>query len=134
MGTSIRFFYLRDNRQQPVACVAVAFDKDLKQAAYGISVLNPKDRFDRNVARDIAVGRLIRNPNKVNLFCPSKDITCHLITEKIMQDLLMWDSSELPARARKAASQWLKLSRLKKDFLDGYKSGEMEIVYDTSRI
>ena len=49
--------YLRDCLRQPFGCV-VAIDKD----NIGVSICNPKDRFVKKFAREIAFGRaLVRN-------------------------------------------------------------------------
>lgn len=129
MSTGIRFFYLRtepktpQDRGNPVACLCVFFNKDTKQVSYGFSTLNPLDTCKKAVAKDLAAGRLIRNPHKVNIWSPSmneEDITCHYINRRILQDMLMLDRKELPSRARKAAIRWLAMA----DTKDGYVSLE----------
>ena len=44
--------YLRGENRQPVGCI-VAIDRD----TFGISLLNPKDEFNKDLAKKIAVGR-----------------------------------------------------------------------------
>lgn len=44
--------YIRAEDRQPIGCI-VAIDKN----SIGISLLNPKDEFDRKLAKKIAIGR-----------------------------------------------------------------------------
>ena len=44
--------YIRGENRKPVGCV-VAIDRD----SIGVSLLNPNDDFDRNLAKKIAAGR-----------------------------------------------------------------------------
>ena len=44
--------FLRNSKREPIGCI-VAIDKD----SIGVSLLNPKDEFDRKLAKKIAVGR-----------------------------------------------------------------------------
>ena len=44
--------YIRTEDRQPIGCI-VAIDKN----SIGISLLNPKDEFDKNLAKKIAIGR-----------------------------------------------------------------------------
>ena len=102
----LRYIYLRDTNNAPVSCLATALNKDKKKVLYAVSVLNPQDRFNRGVARDIAVGRLITAHVEIDL-SDVEELNCHIITRRILTDLLTWDHSELPGRARKAAKKWL---------------------------
>lgn len=47
--------YLRDKNRRPIGCV-VALDQD----SIGVSLLNPKDKFNREVARNLAAGRALQ--------------------------------------------------------------------------
>lgn len=69
-----------------------------------MSTLNPSDDFNRKVAQDLAVGRLIRHPFKLDLSNEEEEITCHLITQKIFEQL--WNS-KLPSRARTSIKKWM---------------------------
>lgn len=44
--------YIRNQDREPVGCI-VALDR----TSIGISLLNPKDTFNRNLAKKIAIGR-----------------------------------------------------------------------------
>lgn len=102
----LRFIYLRDQNKQPHACVAVAFNKKTKQVVYALSSLNPMDKFNREVARDLAVGRLLQRGNELDL-SDLENPDCHTITRVILKDLLTLDNDDLPSRARKLAKRWL---------------------------
>jgi len=68
-----------------------------------MSVLNPVDKFERSLARHIALGRLLEKPIRLKGFDGEQDN--HQITTAVMQSLLQ--SKNVPARARKAAKLWL---------------------------
>lgn len=44
--------YIRNAKREPIGCI-VAIDKD----SIGISLLNPKDEFNKKIAKNIAIGR-----------------------------------------------------------------------------
>ena len=95
--------YLRDSSGQPVGCVAIKVSQSQRLATYQFSVLNPADRFNRAVARQLALGRMVEAPFTVRL--PSL-ASMHDITEAVFRDI---ESDRLtPSRARKAARQWLR--------------------------
>ena len=106
MDHRVRYIYLRDNKKAPQACVAVLYSAKNKKVAYGLSVLNPQDRFNRKVARELAAGRLALYGNYLDL-SEVPEINCHVITRRILTDLLTWEHEELPGRARKSAKRWL---------------------------
>lgn len=106
MDHRVRYIYLRDTKRQPVACLAILYSAKNKKVAYGLSVLNPQDRFNRKVARELAAGRLALYGNYLDL-SEVPEINCHVITRRILTDLLTWEHEELPGRARKAAKRWL---------------------------
>lgn len=105
--SSIRFVYLRDKRDQPISCIAVSYDKEDKKISFAISTLNPKDKFNKKLGREVAEGRLIKTPYTIVLTKESSEITAHYITRCILEDLNMWSEGTLPARTRKAALRWL---------------------------
>lgn len=48
--------YIRDQKNQPIGCmVAVLYDNG--HITIGVSLHNPKDKWDRSLARQIAIGR-----------------------------------------------------------------------------
>lgn len=89
----------------PVGCVAIKLNeyKHGTLAEYQVSVLNPLDRFDRAIARQLALGRLAEAPFTVRLpDNPSMDD----ITRAVMSDIV--DDPGAVSRARRAAKLWLK--------------------------
>ena len=52
---NVRFFYLRSNGF-PVACVAYILEDS--NVRYALSVYNPKDKFSKKFAREVAASRL----------------------------------------------------------------------------
>lgn len=97
--------FLRDTKGQPVGCIAIR-TSNLTRAtvvSYQLSVLNPKDNFNRSVARQLALGRLVEQPLQVTL---DRDPTMHEITSSVMTSISSLNS--LPGRARRAAHLWLR--------------------------
>jgi len=126
MNKNIRIVFLRDNKFQPVGCVAIEIDRDTIKYSY--SVLNPHDHFDRKLSRHIALGRLLEIPrylevkshrvdgptieyaNGYNTLTGKQDtskMTRHHITSQVMQDLVSC-AEKVPTRAIKAAKLWLR--------------------------
>ena len=100
---SVRFMFLRDRQGQPVGCIAMSVDEVHHVISYGLSVLNPKDDFNRALARKIAEGRLNISPRGVVI--PSGvDLNMHVISSLVMEDVSLPGT---PMRARKAALRWL---------------------------
>jgi len=103
MKANRRVMYLRDERYNPVGCVAISLTKNRQTVRYQLSVVNPVDKFERSLARHIALGRLLENPIRLKGFSGEQDN--HDITRAVMQSILQ--SKTAPARARKAARLWL---------------------------
>lgn len=97
-----RVMYLRSMDGQPVGCLAIVVDRANETASYQLSVLNPADRFNRKVARQLALGRLLEVPRTVGV---RKNATMHDISRAIMKHLIA--VKETPTRAVKAAKFWL---------------------------
>jgi len=55
-----KFVYIRDKKRFPMACVAFTNGGD--KVSFGVSVFNPTDTFKRSVGRDLALGRMVRDP------------------------------------------------------------------------
>ena len=108
---SHRIMFLRDSKNQPVGCVAISNIKNESRLTYQVSVLNPHDKFDRKMARHLAIGRLVEMPIQVHLDEAHKK-TMHEITTEVMYDLA---ASKLPTRAKKAAQMWLSKLNKKSD-------------------
>jgi hypothetical protein len=99
-----RVQYLRDLRNHPVGCVVIKINRHENRVQYQLSVLNPADRFDRKVARQLALGRLTEAPLSTTL---PKNANMHTITRAVMEHL---KEQNVPSRAVKAAKFWLSLN------------------------
>lgn len=100
-----RIMYLRDRNKRPVGCIAVSIDRLRCRAEYQYSVLNPLDDFNRKVARQLALGRLIESPIVLSV---SRDANMHDISTLVLSDLERRNTA--PTRAVKAAKFWLNQS------------------------
>lgn len=111
MNNGVRFQFLRDSKGQPIGCVAIKTQNvgDHKEVMalclveYQFSVLNPLDRFDRTLARDIAAHRLDKKPLCAGTLPHHPSM--HHITEKVMEHLA--SAYPIPSRAKKAAKLWM---------------------------
>lgn len=101
---SHRIMFLRNpSNGHPVGCVAIKVNRASKTASYQLSVLNPMDVFERSVARQIAIGRLVEKPLSVKI---SADASMHDISHAVMVDIAHF--ADVPSRAVKAARTWIK--------------------------
>lgn len=104
----IRWFYLRNKQNHPVGCVASVRLKDLvaEPVAFALSSLNPKDQWNKKLAREIAINRLKNIVDKpwmirsISSADPSK--IKELIIERIAQSY-----DRRFAQSREAAQYWL---------------------------
>ena len=99
-----RIVYLRDSRYTPTGCVAMTIDEDSRTVSYGYSVLNPTDRFNRKLGRQLALGRMLEQP--VHLTLTKRALTDMFeITRTVMEDLA--HDLSAPSRAVKSAKNWM---------------------------
>lgn len=89
----------------PVGCVAMRVVQDGKQASveFQISTVNPLDRFDRAVSRELAIGRMIDKPYFIDL--PTAT-SAHDISAAVMRAIA--EHSGFPTKMRKGAKLWQK--------------------------
>ncbi len=97
-----RVMFLRNPDNKPVGCVVINVDRHLKRIEYQVSTLNPLDKFNREVARLLAVGRLVEAP--FHLWLPNK-AGLHEITRRVMVHIAQ--NKTVPNRSRKAAKNWV---------------------------
>jgi len=101
-----RIQYLRDRKGNPVGCVAIKLLPQVEHSrqlvVYQTSILNPLDNFDRALARQLALGRMVEKPLTVRVM---SNPSMREITEEVMRDIAA-DSGQ-PTRARQAAKRWL---------------------------
>jgi hypothetical protein len=109
---STRIMFLRDrygnNKSNPVGCLAISLVRvnsalPVNDIHYQVSILNPSDRFNRAVARQLARGRLQEKPFLISNVPVKATMTD--ITEVVMEAVSNNDS--IPKRARRAAAKWL---------------------------
>lgn len=109
---STRIMFLRDrygsNKGNPCGCLAISLvptggAKARNDIHYQVSILNPVDKFNRSLARQLARGRLQEKPFLIGNV--SANATMHEITGIVMEAVALNDN--LPKRARKAAFNWL---------------------------
>lgn len=108
MNNGVRIMFLRDQHNQPHGCIALTLSEDEEFAYYRLSVLNPVDRFQRALARQLALGRLLEGGIPVRL---PKKANMHDISRAVMQDIIKAPTS--PTRAVKAAKYWLRKTNQK---------------------
>lgn len=98
-----RIMFLRDAQEHPVGCVAISVDRKNHRLNYQMSVLNPSDRFDRKMARHLALGRLVEAPVSIPVK-RGEELNMHDISTCVMKSIAQ---SKAPSRAVKAAKLWL---------------------------
>lgn len=103
-----RVQYLKDENGHYVGCVAIrehsALDGEKSVLVeYRVSTLNPADTFDKDVARQLALGRMVEAPYTVRV---RLNPNLHDISHAIMRDILQ--DPTMPTRAKRAAKHWLR--------------------------
>lgn len=105
LNQEFKIMFIRDSKRQPVACLATKFSRDSGNVYVGMSVLNPCDRFNREMARSLAVGRAITQPVVVKA---DSSANAHDISRLIMNSIVSSGFVGIPARVIRAAKLWLK--------------------------
>lgn len=105
---SHRVQYLKDENGHYVGCVAIKEHpaQDGERTAlveYRVSVLNPADVFDKDVARQLALGRMLEAPYTVRV---KASPNLHDVSYAIMKDIVR--DPTMPTRAKRAAKHWLR--------------------------
>lgn len=123
---SQRIMFLRNDygfgNTNPVGCIAIELTeptpsaKPTRDIRYQVSVLNPSDKFNRALARQLARGRLLEKPFLVSNI--PVNVSIHNITEIVMCSIVR--NSEVPQRARKSAAVWLGYSSVNDCIVDMY--------------
>ena len=106
-----RVQYLKDQNGHYVGCIAIrerpAQDGErFALVEYRLSALNPLDEFDKDVARQLALGRMVEAPYTVRV---RANPNMHDVSVAIMTDILR--DVDAPTRVRKAAKYWLRHGR-----------------------
>lgn len=102
---SDRVMFLRDKSNSPVGCVAILINPSTRLVEYQFSVVNmAQDTFNRETARQLALGRLIESPITIPL--RERNLNMFNISQAVMKNLSRRKNA--PSRAVKAAKTWLK--------------------------
>jgi len=117
--------FLRDKNNRPVGCVAYSFSNDRMLLSYGVSVHNPVDSFERSLSRQIALGRLVERPYRLQV---SRNLKGHDTVRLIMMDIL--NNPNMPNRSKKAASNWLVKTQKLSEVKSISNSEEVEVEVD----
>ena len=104
MEKNYRIMFIRDNSNHPVGCLAMKIGSHSLQ--YQVSTLNPVDRFNRPVARQLALGRLMEKPIEIAI----GETNIHDTVRLVMQHIS--NNNTVPNRTRKAAVVWIKSGKL----------------------
>lgn len=100
--TSHRIMFLRNEMNHAIGCLAIRLNRSAGTVEYNLSVLNPLDRFDRAVARQLAIGRLVEKPFALPI---EKQWGMNEISVAVMTHL---EKNKLaPKRAQRSAHMWL---------------------------
>lgn len=99
---NIKFTYIRDKEDSSrVLTIARKWGKNGNKVHYSYALCRPDaDQFQKLLGREIACGRLVKEPRKIRPYNGSQ-----LVLRSIMQDIA-YDNT-LPSVLRKIANQWL---------------------------
>lgn len=104
MNKNMRVMYLRDKNYRPVGCVAMHLHSKRRTVRFQVSTWNPVDEFDRALARQLALGRMVDSPNVVKSDKEFGDMFA--VTMEVMTSIA--NGKQYPSRARKAAAKWVR--------------------------
>jgi len=107
---SHRIQYLKDEHGHYVGCIAIRERPELQSGdryvvEYRVSTVNPLDEFDKDVGRQLALGRVMEAPYIVHV---TRNPSMHEVGIVVMRDISK--DSTLPSRVRRAAKNWLRKS------------------------
>jgi len=108
--SGFRLMFLRNLRNHPVGCLAIKLNREQGIAEFQVSTLNPKDEFNRSLSRQLAIGRLVEKPLKVEV---GTDPTMHTVSHAVMTSIAK--NASLPKRSQQAAALWLSKSKVEED-------------------
>lgn len=98
----MRFFYLRDENNNPIGCLASQLDKAEDTVSFAVSVCNPLDQFKKQQAKELAAGRLATGKGWTFLSKGKEGKVKQYIMEKIADR-----ENPYPQRVRESAQRWL---------------------------
>lgn len=99
-----RITYIRDKNGFPVVCLVYSRTEP-GCLTFAYSCHNPQDKFDRKIAKNVAMGRFHKSPSKFYFDVDSASL------KNVLHDLMCsWardTTKDVPSRMRKAAVQYL---------------------------
>jgi hypothetical protein len=111
MTDTTRIFYLRDETGFPIATVATDLLMTLEGVAvgvvYGIAIWNPKDKFNKALSREIAIGRMDLNGKILNVRENFKSAVMADIADRKALNEGHDEAILMPNKVRRAAERWL---------------------------
>ena len=106
----MRFFYLRDENNHPIGCLASDLDKENDRVKFALSVCNPIDNFNKKQAQALAAGRIAMGDYDEIKFSTNKGKVRKALLFLISETMFVNSKNqkfEYPHRARDAAKCWL---------------------------
>jgi hypothetical protein len=97
-----KIMFLRDKNRTPIACIALLIVDNKTKIRYQLSTCHPSDRFNKSLARHIALGRLVEKPYVITGLNGTENM--NQIHSLIMNNII--NNSEAPGRARRNANKW----------------------------
>lgn len=129
---STRIMYLRASNGHPVGCIAIEIERTAicPSVRYSVSTLHPNDKFNRTLAKNIAIGRLTvetsdKSSHKHYLSGDSlnftgwyndpstRRMTIHDVSMGVMTDIVRLGIKSFPSRVVKSAKLWLRQNSTK---------------------
>jgi hypothetical protein len=98
----VTFFFLRDKKKFPVACVAYTYDEKARKIKFGVSTHNPLDEYDKQFGKILAAGRMLVAPTYENIH---GHIKWNIIATVAMG--AEGKPSPFPSRTKEAATAWV---------------------------
>lgn len=116
-SNKVRIFFLRNENKFPVACIASTIEQVVDGAIvrYAISTHNPKDPYDKKLARSMALERLAKKKMWVHVReTPFEKLVGSSIDlpddPKLIKKMMLTEianEADWPQRVRDAAKLWL---------------------------
>lgn len=103
----MRFFYLRDENNNPIGCLASQLNEAKDTISFAVSVCNPLDQFKKQQAKEIAAGRLVLGSNDWILYNDSTKGKTKQCIMGVLADKEYDYPQKYSQRVKEAAKRWL---------------------------
>ena len=101
---NVRYLYLRDTSGNPHSVIAMHVDREAKALSFQISTANKSERFDKEIGRDLAYGRLLADSHVITI--EHANANAHELNSYVMNCIITC-SSLFAVKAVKSAVRWL---------------------------